>query len=89
MLVFDEGLELVQCKTLESTNMSMQKCMSETEQYSLTNYKVIYIGKERLCLIPGETYEAHDIRHNSRLVGVFDESKEWYAYPKRLFKKVE
>ena len=59
------------------------------ESFILTNYKAKYIGEERLCLIPGKVYEVHDIHHNSRLLGVFDESKDWYAYPKKLFEIIE
>lgn len=60
-----------------------------TKQYTLTNYRAKYIGKKRLCLTPGKIYDVHNIRHNSRLLGVFDESNDWYAYPKSLFEVVK
>ena len=55
----------------------------------MIEYKVRYIGEDAAEIRKGEIYTAHDLKDSSVMIGVWDRSGEYYAYPKQLFEKVE
>ena len=55
----------------------------------MIEYKVRYTGEDAAEIRKGEIYAAHDIKDNSKMIGVQDRSGEYYAYPKQLFVKIE
>lgn len=56
---------------------------------SMIEYKVRYMGEDAAEIRKDEIYTAHDLKEDSQMIGVQDRSGEYYAYPKRLFEKIE
>ena len=55
----------------------------------MNEYIVRYTGPDSVDLRKGELYRAHDLKDSSKLIGVKDQSGEWYAYPKEFFERVD
>ncbi len=48
-----------------------------------------YIGEDHAEIRNGKIYEIKPLKDDSRTYAVKDDSKEWYAYSKKMFKVIE
>ena len=57
--------------------------------WTMSKFKVRYIGEDAAEIRNGEIYEAEELKDCKTMYGVLDRSGEQYAYPKSLFEVVK